>query len=97
MEHIKLKIDNTLKPNKRKMYLYSGHENNVINILAALGIAKVQVVEFSSAAIIELHYLGELNTHAIKVIYSYRQKPLLPIILNYYSRFCSLDLLTRSP
>lgn len=68
IEHIKSKIDGSLIPNKRKIFLYSGHENNVINILAALGVIKSHVVEFSSATIIELHYLEDLNDYTIKVI-----------------------------
>lgn len=67
---MKLKIDNSWKLNGRKLFMYSGHENNVINILAAVGITKLHVVEFSSATIIELHYLKDLKNYAIKVSFT---------------------------
>lgn len=70
IENMKAKIDGTLQPEGRKIYLYSGHENNVINILAALNVFKPHVPKYSAAAIIELHKLPETNEYAVKVFYA---------------------------
>lgn len=67
IENMKAKIDGTLTPKGRKIYLYSGHENNVINILAALNVFQPHVPKYSAAAIIELHKLPESNDYVVKV------------------------------
>ncbi|XP_022909416.1 venom acid phosphatase Acph-1-like [Onthophagus taurus] len=58
-------------PKERKIYLYSGHENNVINILAALNVFKAHVPKYSAAAIIELYYVPLSNEYRVKVFYEY--------------------------
>ncbi|KAJ8984752.1 hypothetical protein NQ317_005017 [Molorchus minor] len=74
---LKMVIDNmiaksrdSLAPKRRKMYLYSGHENNVINVLAALDLFQVHIPNYSAAVILELHHLEDQNEWAVKVIYS---------------------------
>lgn len=67
IEHMKRKVNGTLLPPQKKLYLYSGHENNVINILAALNLFKPHVPKYSAGVVIELHYLPDVNTHAVKV------------------------------
>lgn len=49
------KIDGTLTPKRRKMFLYSGHENNIVNILAVLGLYKQHIPPYCSAVMLELH------------------------------------------
>lgn len=53
----------------RKIYLYSGHENNVINILASLKLFDAHVPKYSAAVILELHRL-QSDEHAVKVFYA---------------------------
>lgn len=67
IEHMQRKVNGTLLPKQKKLYLYSGHENNVINVLAALNLFKPHVPKYSAGVVIELHYLPDVNTHAVKV------------------------------
>lgn len=67
VEHMKAKSKNELTPAGRKIYLYSGHENNVINILAALNVFTPHVPNYSAAALIELYKLAEGEEYAVKV------------------------------
>lgn len=53
--------------NMRKIALYSGHENNVLNILAALDLFDAHFPFYTSAVIIELHYLESKKEYAVKV------------------------------
>ncbi|KAJ8935667.1 hypothetical protein NQ318_012829 [Aromia moschata] len=62
------KSTGTLEPRDRKLILYSGHENNVINILAALDLFKAHIPNYSAAVILELHHL-EGDDYAVKVLY----------------------------
>lgn len=60
-------INGKLKPAGRKIYMYSAHDNNVINILAALGLYDPpHFPNYSSATIIELHLMDN-HEYAIKV------------------------------
>ncbi|KAI4459428.1 acid phosphatase-related [Holotrichia oblita] len=70
IENMKNKTSDKLTPLGRKIYLYSGHENNVINILAALNVFLPHVPNYSAAAIIELHKLSETGEHVVKVLYA---------------------------
>ncbi|XP_050303568.1 venom acid phosphatase Acph-1-like [Anthonomus grandis grandis] len=63
------KTEGSLHPHERKIFLYSGHENNVINILAALDLFKTHFPKYSSAVMIELHYLRSRQDYAVKVLY----------------------------
>lgn len=61
------KINGKLRPAGRKIYMYSAHDNNVINILAALDLYQPpHFPNYSSATIIELHLMDN-NQYAIKV------------------------------
>ncbi|GJQ72573.1 hypothetical protein Trydic_g1241 [Trypoxylus dichotomus] len=70
IEHMEKKANNSLTPTGRKIYLYSGHENNVINILAALNVFTPHVPNYSAAAVIELHKLNETGGYGVKVLYA---------------------------
>jgi hypothetical protein len=63
------KANSTLVPLERKIFLYSGHENNVINILAALNLFQPHVPKYTASAIVELHWITELQSHGVKVLY----------------------------
>ncbi|XP_019864532.1 venom acid phosphatase Acph-1 [Aethina tumida] len=70
IEQMIAKSEEKLVPEQTKIYLYSGHENNVINILAALDLFKPHVPKYSAAVIIELHYLEDSKRYGVKVYYS---------------------------
>lgn len=61
------KTEGSLSPHERKIFLYSGHENNVINVLAAMNLYKTHFPNYSSAVLIELHYLRSRQDYAVKV------------------------------
>ncbi|KAF7281463.1 hypothetical protein GWI33_004752 [Rhynchophorus ferrugineus] len=63
------KTEGSLQPHERKMFLYSGHENNVINVLAAMNLFQTHFPNYSSAVIIELHYLRSRQDYAVKILY----------------------------
>lgn len=48
------KINGTLTPSGRKIYLYSGHENDVVKILAVLNVYEQHLPPYSSAVMLEL-------------------------------------------
>nr|CAH7724609.1 unnamed protein product [Callosobruchus chinensis] len=60
-----------LQPTNRKIFLYSGHENNVVNLLTVLGFFDTaedqHFPEYSSAFVIELHEDNE--EYAVKLLY----------------------------
>nr|CAI5860835.1 unnamed protein product [Callosobruchus analis] len=65
------KIECRLRPTNRKIFLYSGHENNVVNLLTALGFfdssEEQHFPNYSSAVVIELHRGKE--DHAVQILY----------------------------
>ncbi|XP_063909786.1 venom acid phosphatase Acph-1-like [Zophobas morio] len=69
LKHMIDKSNRALSPAERKIYLYSGHENNVVNILATLNLFKPHVPKYSAAVIVELHYLNEKMGYGVKVLY----------------------------
>lgn len=70
IQNMLLKSTDALHPKETKMFLYSGHENNVLNILAALNLFDPpHVPKYSAAAIVELHYGKQNKSFAVKVYY----------------------------
>lgn len=67
IKNMKDRIANNLVPKERKIFLFSGHENNVINVLAALNVFKPHVPNYSAAIYLELHYLPFRGKHAVRV------------------------------
>lgn len=55
----KSKIDGTLVPKDRKIYLYSGHEYNIAHVLAAFKLYKPHVPPYASYILIEFHKIDE--------------------------------------
>jgi hypothetical protein len=41
----------------KKLFLYSGHDLTIVNLLRALGIKDFILPEFGSALVVELHYI----------------------------------------
>lgn len=60
------KTTNSLKPQDRKIFLYSGHEYTVFSTLATLNLYDRHFPNYSAATIYELHNLGN-NSYAVKV------------------------------
>lgn len=49
------KINGSITPPGRKMFLYSGHENDIVKMLAALNVYEQHVPPYCSAVMLELH------------------------------------------
>ncbi|BFF97117.1 venom acid phosphatase Acph-1 [Drosophila madeirensis] len=63
------KQNGTLKPSARKMYIYTGHDSTVVNILSALKIWKRQLPRYSSMAIFELHKSKETGEYWVEIYF----------------------------
>lgn len=63
------KANHTLEPTNRKLFLYSGHENNVQSILATLDLFRPHFPSYTSSVIIELHHVKDLDQYGVKVFY----------------------------
>lgn len=61
------KIKKTLNPPGRKMYLYSGHENNVAAILACAGVFEPHQPPYGATFLLELHHKLISNTFVFRV------------------------------
>lgn len=60
------KINHSLIPQERKMFLYSGHENNIASMLELFNLREfVDVPPYGSQVLIEVHNIN--NTYKIKV------------------------------
>ncbi|KAF5302431.1 hypothetical protein FQR65_LT08520 [Abscondita terminalis] len=69
IKNMKGKISNSLKPLDRKIFLYSGHDNNIVNILSALQLYNFHFPQFNAAVLIELHQYPNFKDHYVKVFY----------------------------
>jgi len=75
-----------------KMYLYSGHENNVINVLAALNLFQPHVVHYCASVTLELHYLPNDESYAVKILYSKSSNSTAePLVLDGCTILCPFD------
>lgn len=54
------KVKGTLNPAGRKIFLYSGHENDVVKMLAVLNVFQQHLPPYSSAVMLELR--KDVNT-----------------------------------
>ncbi|KAK4881236.1 hypothetical protein RN001_004555, partial [Aquatica leii] len=68
INNIKDKILNTLHPPEKKIFLYSGHDNNIINILSSLNLYKFNFPNYNSAIFIELHQ-NISKEYIVKIVY----------------------------
>ncbi|XP_060530825.1 venom acid phosphatase Acph-1-like [Cylas formicarius] len=67
LEDSKRKIDGTLTPSSRKMFVYSGHERNVANILTTLGVYQDDIPSYGSHVLVELHKIS--GQYGFKIYY----------------------------
>ncbi|XP_044743086.1 venom acid phosphatase Acph-1-like [Chrysoperla carnea] len=87
------KIDGNLEPQGRKIYLYSGHETNAVNMLVALDVWDNQVPLFSSATIIELIHRVQSNEYGLRIYYHDQRSdyPKLIKIPGCLGSFCEIN------
>lgn len=60
-------IKGTLEPKGRKMFLYSGHENNVAALLACSGVFEAHQPQYASTYILELHQQIKSKAYVFRV------------------------------
>lgn len=60
MDDSKGKVSGTLVPKNRKIFLYSGHEVNLANMLHTLEVFKPQIPPYASYILFELHIIDEV-------------------------------------
>lgn len=66
-DEMKDKANNKLSPKDRKMFIYTGHDSTVVNVMAALKIWKRQLPRYSSMVIFELHKNKQTGEHYVEV------------------------------
>ncbi|KAJ9599296.1 hypothetical protein L9F63_010224, partial [Diploptera punctata] len=63
----KAKAEGTLQPEGRKMYIYSGHDSTIVNLLSALQVWDPQIPDYGIMVLIELHHNKSSDQHYIKL------------------------------
>lgn len=63
------KRNDKLKPQERKMFIYTGHDTTVVNILSSLKIWKRQLPRYSIMTIFELHKNKDNGEYYVEVSY----------------------------
>ncbi|XP_037938962.1 venom acid phosphatase Acph-1-like isoform X2 [Teleopsis dalmanni] len=76
LDEMKNKRDNKLKPDKRKLFIYTGHDTTVVNILSGLKIWERQLPRYSVMAIFELHKDKETGEYYVEIYF--RNNPKAP-------------------
>ncbi|KAF5300438.1 hypothetical protein FQA39_LY02237 [Lamprigera yunnana] len=79
--NMKSKIENTLQPYKRKIYLYCGHDNNIVNILSVLNLYNFEIPNYNAAISIELHQNSKAE-YFVKILFIrdlYKPPKVLPL------------------
>ncbi|XP_017780709.1 PREDICTED: venom acid phosphatase Acph-1-like [Nicrophorus vespilloides] len=62
------KINNTLVPKDRKMFMYSGHDLNVVSYLGAIGVYEENLyINYSASILIEVHQIND--KYFVKVLF----------------------------
>ncbi|KAK4881235.1 hypothetical protein RN001_004554 [Aquatica leii] len=92
LKNMKKKSKNALIPHNRKMFLYSAHDVNVINILATMNVFTPHFPNYNAATLIELHHNVTLGKHYVKVFYisRFNAEP-TELIINECGNPCELN------
>ncbi|XP_076258925.1 venom acid phosphatase Acph-1-like [Rhynchophorus ferrugineus] len=85
------KIDGTLTPSSRKMFLYSAHENNIGTLLLSLEAYKItDIPPYGGHVLIELHKIR--GVYGFRLFYgNYESFQPIPVKLPNCSYFCPYD------
>ncbi|XP_030388050.1 venom acid phosphatase Acph-1 isoform X1 [Scaptodrosophila lebanonensis] len=75
-DEMQQKRNSTIKPEKRKLFIYTGHDSTVVNILSALNIWERQLPRYSVMALFELHKNKETGDYWIEIYF--RNNPKAP-------------------
>lgn len=84
------KVNSTLKPNKRKLFIYTGHDSTIVNIMHALKIWQRQMPRYSAIIMFELHRNKDTGQYYVEVCASFRFGVLISFCFVY--RFTSATI-----
>lgn len=86
------KKDDVIKPKGRKIFLYTGHDSTVVNILHAIGVWEQQLPVYGIMAIFE--FLQDIKTgeHGVSIYLRNSAKSgAIPLTIPGCDQFCPLD------
>lgn len=86
------KVSNNLKPKDRKLYIYTGHDSTIVNILSGLNVWEKQFPAYAIMGIFEL--VRDKKTQEIGVQIYMRNSPssgAIPLTIPGCEHFCPLD------
>ncbi|XP_030762830.1 uncharacterized protein LOC115887505 [Sitophilus oryzae] len=84
------KINGTIDPSTRKMFIYSAHELNVANMLLTLGVEIHMAPPYGSYVLFELHLID--GVYGIKLFYQfYEEDDPVAFSLSGCDEFCPYD------
>lgn len=66
-DHWNQKVKSDIYPPNLKMFVYTVHEHNIVNLMFALGIFDYQFPNYSSAIILELHQEKTSKDYSVRV------------------------------
>jgi len=85
-------IKGTQQPIGRKMFLYSGHENNVAALLACSGVFEAHQPQYASTYILELHQQIKSKAYVFRILYIRDiSKPAEVLKIPDCGEFCPFD------
>ncbi|XP_067647607.1 venom acid phosphatase Acph-1-like isoform X2 [Eurosta solidaginis] len=88
------KRNGQLKPSKRKLFIYTGHDSTVVNILSGLKIWKPQLPRYAVMAMFELHKNKITGVYYVEIYFrSHAKAPLEKLIIPGCDFQCPLDRL----
>lgn len=67
LKHNSDKALKVLKPERRRMYAYAGHDSTISNFLIAMGAWDTQIPVYGILVMIELHEDPITHQHGVKV------------------------------
>ncbi|KAL7734385.1 hypothetical protein ACLKA6_010718 [Drosophila palustris] len=73
-DEMQQKRNETLKPDRRKLFIYTGHDSTVVNVLSALKIWERQLPRYSVMALFELHKNKETGDYWVEIYFRNNQK-----------------------
>lgn len=92
IEEWKQKRDGNIKPSERKIFLYTGHDSTIVNVLSAVNVWQQQLPVYGIMGIFEL--LEDLQTgeHGIQIyLRNSSTSGAIPLTLPGCNHFCPLD------
>ncbi|XP_054731873.1 venom acid phosphatase Acph-1-like isoform X2 [Anastrepha obliqua] len=90
------KRNGELQPNKRKLFIYTGHDTTVVNILSALKVWKPQLPRYSVMTIFELHKNKNTGEYYVETYFRSNAKaPLEKLTIPGCDFQCPLDKLIK--